>query len=168
MNKPKNAKTISQLNERNNKYWEKLNEKINRFIEKYPEEVTHASEIVAHTIQGDRLHHIKMLEESSLPRQLEKAIERESGRNQARAQKPRSDHLAIRIQEIVLIKPDISLKDLFSQLESEKGISPIIEVTREGVSFKGKTAKEEGFATVDNLRTRLSRAKKQLKTKKGN
>lgn len=168
MSKSKNAKAINKVNERNNEFWDKLNQKIDRFIEKHPEEFAHALEIVAHTIEGDRLHHVKMLEESSLSSQIEKAIKRESSRNQARAQKSRPDHLAIRIQEIVLKNPSISLKDLFSQLQSERGISPIIEATSEGISFKGKTDKESGFATLDNIRTRLSRAKKQLKAKKEN
>lgn len=168
MSKSKNAKAINKLNERNNEFWDKFNQKIDRFIEKHPEEVAHAAEIVTHTIEGDRLHHAKMLEESSLSSQIEKAIKRESTRNQARAQKSRPDHLAIRIQEIVLKNPSISLKDLFSQLQSERGISPIIEATSEGISFKGKTDKESGFATLDNIRTRLSRAKKQLKAKTEN
>ncbi len=86
--------------------------------------------------------------------------------NAKNAKKSRGDHLTKRIREIVSTQPDISVEDLIALLKSEKGLGAIHDLDNEEVVYQGKSESELKSCSIDALKDRLSRAKKQLQLKK--
>jgi hypothetical protein len=75
------------------------------------------------------------------------------------------DALQQLIMEIVCRRPSITKQQLLARLRDQRPIPPIIDVDDETIYFTSRGNKEAG-AKISGLKDRLSRAKKQLRTRR--
>jgi hypothetical protein len=108
----------------------------------------------------------EMVHETSHYNALLKIERNRNQQNTENAKKSRGDQLTKRIREIVSTQPDISVEDLITLLKSEKALGAIHDVENEEVVYQGKSESELKSCSIDALKDRLSRAKKQLQLKK--
>lgn len=155
-------KSLKELNEKHESFWQKKVAETEQWAEKYPHNTKEVSEIIGEAADDGNLHNPKKIDKSSFYIQMEKAQLRRNADNAARAQGPRGDALDNRIKEIVAINPEISQKDLLSLLQNEAGLGgPITDIDEENIFFKFNSASPEKNSPISGLKSRLSRAKKQ-------
>ncbi|MBU3591197.1 hypothetical protein ICN11_04095 [Polynucleobacter sp. 78F-HAINBA] len=155
-------KSLKELNERHESFWQKKVKETEQWAEKYPHNTKETSEIIGEAADDGNLHNPKKIDKSSFYIQMEKAQLRRNSDNAARAQGPRGDTLDTRIKEIISTNPEISEKDLLSQLKSEAGSGgSILEVDETDIIYSVNGTSKEKNSPISGLKSRLSRAKKQ-------
>lgn len=155
-------KSLKELNERHESFWQKKVEETEKWAEKYPHNTKEIAEIINEAADDGNFHNSQKIGKSSFYIQMEKLQLRRNADNAARAQGPRGDALDTRIKEIVSIDPGISENDLRSRLKSEAGPSgPIFELNETDIIYCVNGTSKEKSSPVSGLKSRLSRAKKQ-------